>query len=112
MFLPGATPEQMSWFDELQRISTSPETAAAIRLARNELDVSDLAGQVTVPTIVLHARDDFIVPFAEGRLLASLIPSAQFVPLEGRNHILLADERAWPVFLSKLHAFLAAWQSP
>jgi class 3 adenylate cyclase/pimeloyl-ACP methyl ester carboxylesterase len=112
MFVPGATAEQMNWFDELQRISTSPETAARIRLARNEEDVSDLAGQVTVPTLVLHAKDDLVVPFAEGRLLASLIPSAQFTPLEGRNHILLADEPAWPVFLSKLHAFLAAPQSP
>jgi class 3 adenylate cyclase/pimeloyl-ACP methyl ester carboxylesterase len=112
MFVPGATSEQMSWFDELQRISSSPEIAAAIRLARNELDVADLARQVTVPTLVLHARDDLVVPFAEGRLLASLIPAARFVPLEGRNHILLADEPAWPVFMSRLHAFLAASQSP
>jgi pimeloyl-ACP methyl ester carboxylesterase len=108
MFIPGATPEQMSWFDELQRISTSPETAARIRLSRGKLDVADLARRVTVPTLVLHARDDLVVPFAEGRLLASLIPSAQFVPLEGRNHILLADEPAWPIFLTELHGFLAS----
>lgn len=100
----------MRWFDELQRISSSPETAARIWLTRNDLDVTDLARQVTVATLVLHARDDLVVPFAEGRLLASLIPSARFVPLEGRNHILLADEPAWPVFLSELHGFLAALQ--
>jgi pimeloyl-ACP methyl ester carboxylesterase len=111
MFVPGATSEQMSWFDELQRISSSPETAARIRLSRNDLDVTDLARQVTVPTLVLHARDDLVVPFAEGRLLASLIPSARFVPLEGRNHILLADEPAWPLFLRELHGFLANSQS-
>jgi class 3 adenylate cyclase/pimeloyl-ACP methyl ester carboxylesterase len=112
MFVPGATPEQMSWFDELQRISSSPEIAARIRLSRNDLDVADLARQVTVPTLVLHAKDDLVVPFTEGRLLASLIPSARFVPLEGRNHILLADEPAWPVFLRELHVFLTASQSP
>jgi pimeloyl-ACP methyl ester carboxylesterase/class 3 adenylate cyclase len=111
MFVPGATSEQMRWFDELQRVSSSTETAARIRLSRNGLDVSDLAGQVTVPTLVLHARDDLVVPFTEGRLLAALIPSARFVPLEGRNHILLADEPAWPAFLSELRAFLAASQS-
>lgn len=111
MFVPGATSEQMSWFDELQRISTSPDTAARIRLSRNDLDVADLARRVTVPALVLHARDDLVVPFAEGRLLASLIPSARFVPLEGRNHILLADEPAWPLFLTELHAFLANSQS-
>jgi class 3 adenylate cyclase/pimeloyl-ACP methyl ester carboxylesterase len=108
MYVPGATLEQMSWFDELQRISTSPETAARIRLSQNELDVADIARRVTVPTLILHARDDLIAPYTEGRLVASLIPSAQFVPLEGRNHILLADEPAWPVFLRELHAFLAA----
>jgi pimeloyl-ACP methyl ester carboxylesterase len=112
MFVPGATPEQMSWFDELQRISSSPEIAARIRLSRNDLDVSDLAGQVTVPTLVLHARDDLVVPFTEGRLLASLIPAARFVPLEGRNHILLADKPAWPAFLRELQVFLCGFAVP
>ena len=106
LFVPGATPEQMDWFDALQRRSTSPETAARIRRARGELDVTALASRVTVPALVLHARDDAVVPVAEGRLLATLLPDARFVPLAGGNHILLADEPAWPVFLAELHAFL------
>jgi pimeloyl-ACP methyl ester carboxylesterase len=112
VFVPGATPEQVRWFDELQRISSSPEIAARIRLARNDLDVTELARQVTVPTLVLHARDDLVVPFTEGRLLASLIPAAGFVPLEGRNHILLADEPAWPIFLRELQVFLCGFAVP
>jgi pimeloyl-ACP methyl ester carboxylesterase/DNA-binding CsgD family transcriptional regulator len=106
LFVPGATPKQMDWFDELQRVSTTPETAARIRRARDDLDVTALASRVAVPTLVLHARGDAFVPFAEGRLLATLMPNVRFVPLEGRNHILLADEPAWPVFLAELHAFL------
>ena len=106
LFIPGATPKQMDWFDELQRVSTTPETAARIRRARGELDVTALASRVAVPALVLHARDDAVVPFAEGRLLATLMPDARFVPLAGRNHILLADEPAWPEFLAELHAFL------
>ena len=106
LFVPGATPEQMDWFDELQRVSTSPETAARIRRARGEVDVMALASRVAVPTLVLHARDDAVVPVAEGRLLATLVPDARFVPLAGANHILLADEPAWPAFLAELHAFL------
>ncbi len=58
LYLPGATPEQMAWYDELQRLSASPETAARIWQARAVLDVTALAAQVSVPTIVLHARDD------------------------------------------------------
>lgn len=106
LFVPEATPEQMDWFDELQRVSTSPETAARIRRARAEVDVTALASRVAVPALVLHARDDAVVPVAEGRLLATLMPDARFVPLVGRNHILLADEPAWPEFLTELHAFL------
>jgi pimeloyl-ACP methyl ester carboxylesterase/DNA-binding CsgD family transcriptional regulator len=108
LYLPGATPEQMAWYDELQRLSTSPETAARIWQARAVLDVTTLAAQVSVPTIVLHARDDAVVPFVEGRLLATRIPDARFVPLEGRNHILLADEPAWPALRDELDRFLGS----
>jgi pimeloyl-ACP methyl ester carboxylesterase/DNA-binding CsgD family transcriptional regulator len=106
LFVPDATHQQMEWFDELQRISASPETAAQLRLAREEIDVSDLVGQVVTPTLVMHAQDDAAVPFEQGRGVASAIPGARFVPLEGRNHILLADEPAWEMFKSELNDFL------
>jgi DNA-binding CsgD family transcriptional regulator len=96
----------MAWFDELQRTSATAEMAARLRRARGEVDVTDLAPGVGVRTLVLHARDDAVVPFEEGRRLAALIPDARFVPLEGRNHILLADEPAWPAFVSEVRAFL------
>jgi DNA-binding NarL/FixJ family response regulator len=62
------------------------------------MDITGLLGQVRVPTLVLHAREDNVVPFAEGRLLASSIPEAQFVELPSKNHVLLSDEPAWPRF--------------
>jgi DNA-binding NarL/FixJ family response regulator len=96
----------MDWFDELQRVSTSPETAAQIRRTRDEVDVTALAGRVAIPALVLHARDDAVVPFEEGRRLATLLPDARFVPLVGANHIIQADEPAWPAFLAEVHAFL------
>jgi pimeloyl-ACP methyl ester carboxylesterase/DNA-binding CsgD family transcriptional regulator len=105
LFIPGATPEQMEWFDELQRVTTDPETAVRIRHARSRDDVTAAAARVTTPTLVLHARDDAVVPFSEGRLLATLIPGARLVSVESRNHILLANEPAWPVFLSELREF-------
>jgi len=106
LFIPDASPEQMEWFDELQRVTTDPDAALRIRAARNQDDVTDDATRVASPTLVLHARDDALVPFSEGRLLATLIPGAQFVALESRNHILLAREPAWDQFLAELHAFL------
>jgi DNA-binding NarL/FixJ family response regulator len=46
------------------------------------------------------------VPFAEGRLLATLIPGARFVAVKSRNHILLADEPAWTQFQDEIRNFL------
>jgi hypothetical protein len=47
------------------------------------------------------------VPFEEGRLLASLIPNAQFVALESKNHLLTEHEPAWSKFVSALRSFLS-----
>jgi pimeloyl-ACP methyl ester carboxylesterase/DNA-binding CsgD family transcriptional regulator len=107
-FLPEGTQEQMAWFDELQRRSASPETAAMLYRARIAIDVSELAPRVTADTLVLHATGDRAVPFEEGRLLASLIPTATLVSLESVNHILLPDEPAWRQFLDAVHAFAGA----
>jgi pimeloyl-ACP methyl ester carboxylesterase/DNA-binding CsgD family transcriptional regulator len=105
-FVPGASEEQMRWFDELMRVSTTPDMAVRLRDTWGVVDVSDLLDRVSVPTLVAHARDEVAVPFAEGRLLATQIPGARLVPLESRNHVLLATEPAWPMFLDEVRAFL------
>ena len=106
LFMPEATAEQMQWFNDLQRITASPENAVRIRQAFDVIDVSRLLSKVAVPTIVLHCRNDAIVPFDEGRRMASMIPGARFVALEGLNHLILEDESAWPRFLEEIRNFL------
>jgi pimeloyl-ACP methyl ester carboxylesterase/DNA-binding winged helix-turn-helix (wHTH) protein len=106
-FLPEGTPEQTRWFSDLQRITTSPMTGARLLDTAATLDVSALAPLVRAPTLVLHARGDGVATFGEGRKLAALIPGAQFVPLEGRNHVLLETEPAWPRFIAEVRRFLA-----
>jgi len=108
MLIPDATPEQARWLNELARISTSPECAAAMERAFYDIEVTALARQVEVPTLVLHARGDATIPFEEGRLLAGLIPDARFVPLQSSNHVLVADEPAWSRFRAEVDAFLGA----
>ena len=105
-FMPDATAEQANWFNELQRVSTSPETAVRIRHATSQIDVLDRLPQVNVPTLVLHSRDDRQVPFEQGRQLSSLIPDARFVPLDSNNHLLIANEPAWLICLSEVRNFL------
>jgi pimeloyl-ACP methyl ester carboxylesterase/DNA-binding CsgD family transcriptional regulator len=112
LFLPDGTPEQKAWYENLLRVSTSPETAVRLFEARGWLDVRDRAREVRARTLVVHARDDRVVPVEEGRLLAALIPDARLVLLESANHILLADEPAWSYFLSELSAFLGTGPPP
>jgi len=107
-FIPDANKEQADWFNELQRISTSPDAAARIFLANSEVDVSSLLSEVKVPTLVMHARHDARVPFELGRRMAAGIPGARFVPLESRNHIMLEGEPALSRFLDELRSFLGA----
>lgn len=106
LFVPDASEEQMRWFDEAQRRSTSADNAIRLRRSREDVDVTEDARRVQTPTLVMHAREDAMVPFDEGRHLAALIPGARFVPLEGRNHILLGGEPAWTRFLAELEAFV------
>jgi pimeloyl-ACP methyl ester carboxylesterase/DNA-binding CsgD family transcriptional regulator len=105
-FMPDATAEQANWFNELQRVSTSPENAVRIRHVTSNIDVLEDLPRVDVPTLVLHSRDDRQVPFEQGRQLSSLILDARFVPLESNNHLLIANEPAWLICLSEVRNFL------
>jgi pimeloyl-ACP methyl ester carboxylesterase/DNA-binding CsgD family transcriptional regulator len=111
-FLPEGTAEQMDWFDALQPRTTSAENAARLYSAWSDVDITAFAPQVRAPTLVAHARGDAAVPFEQGRLLASLIPDAQLLPLDSVNHLLVPDDPAWPVLLGELQAFTGRLPSP
>lgn len=107
LFIPAATEEQVRWFDDLQRMSTSTENAARMWVERAEVNVAPLLAQVRVPTLVFHAVDDQAIGFGAGRRVARGIPNARFIPLESENHILLRDEPAWNRFVEEVRDFLA-----
>jgi len=107
LFIPNGTREQMDWFNDLQRVTTSGENAARIRAAVDDIDITDLLAKVSVPTLVLHCRDDAVQPFKEGRRMASMIPHARFATLEGHNHLILENEPAWDRFTEEVRSFLA-----
>jgi len=107
LFLPDGTPEQFDSFDALQRASTSPENAQKFVATTHHLDVVELAARVKTPTLVIHAKDELVVPIEQARLLATTIPNARLVLLEGRNHILNETEPAWTRFIQEIETFLA-----
>jgi pimeloyl-ACP methyl ester carboxylesterase/DNA-binding CsgD family transcriptional regulator len=105
-FVPGATDEQLAWFNDLCLKTASGATAAALFASRSQLDVVDLLPLVKAPVLVVHAREDAAVPLSQGHLLASHLPNAEFVELDSRNHILLAHEPAWRRFCDAVLEFM------
>ena len=110
LFIPNANQEQMAWFAELQRRTTSPDIAALIMESAGNIDVAERMRLVQAPTLVLHPRGDVIVPFDQGRVIAAGIPHSKFVALDSDNHLLIEDEPAWQRFTSAVGDFLG-WQS-
>ncbi len=86
----AVSPQLVEQFDHFQRIAATGEVAAS--LMESPRDVRDLVPSLTMPTIVLHRRDDQIIPFDEARKLAMLLPNGRLVPLEGNNHIAWAGD--------------------
>lgn len=105
-FIPGGTTEQVCWFNDLMRMSASPQNAVRIMRTMATFDVTDLLPRIQVPTLVLHCRNDARVPWEEGRRIAAGIPGARFVTLEGHNHIVLESEPAWSGLLDEIRNFL------
>lgn len=97
-FIPEGTEEQVNWFNELCKRTTTPEIAYQLLAARADVDIRPLLPAVKARTLVLHSDKDEVIPVSEGKRLAREIPDAQFVPLDSRNHIILEHEPAWREF--------------
>jgi len=87
IFIPGADAAGIELFAKYQRECATPEMAAQLLGLVYKTDVVHLLPSLRVPTLVLHRQRDRVMPFRLGRELASLIPNARFVPLEGRDHL-------------------------
>jgi pimeloyl-ACP methyl ester carboxylesterase/DNA-binding winged helix-turn-helix (wHTH) protein len=110
LFVPEGTPEQLQWFNDLAH-TTPMENALRIMEMTHNIDVRAQAAAVRVPALVLHSRDDAMIPFEAGRQLAAHIPGARFVSLNSKNHVLLEHEPAWARFLEEVRSFLGAEQN-
>jgi len=106
VYVPEGTAEQREWFCDLLRITTKPEIAARLLDASGEVDVRARLARIEVPTLVVHARKDAVLRFAQGREMAATIPGARFVELASPNHILLEHEPAWARFCEVVDEFL------
>lgn len=107
-FIPSGTPEEVTFFNDFQRATASPENAVRFLEVFSRIDVRHRLHAVRAPTLVLHARGDQRVPLALGVDLAAQIPGASLVTLDTDNHIPLSREPAAAKVIEAIHAFLAA----
>jgi pimeloyl-ACP methyl ester carboxylesterase/DNA-binding CsgD family transcriptional regulator len=106
LLMPEAGEDAVKWIGEMQRRSTSSRNARLMWDAFQTFDIRQIAQDINAPTMVFHGRRTAMVPFEAGRQLATLIPNAQFMPLETNNHILVPTEPAWTIFRRELMRFL------
>jgi class 3 adenylate cyclase len=96
LFGPSAAHDDVrrSFVGTYERAAASPGMARAVIDAWSETDVTSVLPSITVPTLVLHRRDE-IIPIAGARAMAEAIPGARFVELEGADHYpFLGDSEA------------------
>jgi len=106
LYLPEGSQEQEDYFNEMQRVTTSAENAVALQQVFADINVTELLGKVTTPTLVGHSTRDAVVPFSAGRALAAKIPGARFIAIESPNHLLLESDPGWPKYARVVEEFL------
>ncbi len=91
----AGVPAIREWWSTLTRMSASPGSLRSLLTMIGELDVRPVLPTIQVPTLVLHRQGDLVVPIAAGEYIASQIPSAKFVALDGVDHVPFGDTGLW-----------------
>ncbi len=73
------------WWERAGRRGASPATANSLWRVRYGADVRPALPSISVPSLVLHRRNNRLIPFAHGAYLANHLANAQLVGLEGSD---------------------------
>lgn len=92
--------------DEIQRLSISADKVIRIFEFIDRMDLQNVASEIDLPTLIMHSRDDVMVPFSEGRRLHRLMPHARFVTLDGANHAVLPGTPAFNQVCEAMSSFI------
>jgi class 3 adenylate cyclase/predicted alpha/beta hydrolase len=85
-------PVLAEWWARLLRAGTSPGGARALLCLYEELDARAALTSISAPTLVVHGRDDALVPAALARTVAAAIPGARYLELPGPHLVFIADD--------------------
>ena len=99
----AADPALAEWWARLLRAGTSPGGARALLRLYEELDARSALPSISAPTLVVHGRDDALIPAELARAVADAIPGARHLELPGPHLAFIADEgRAFAAALEEL----------
>lgn len=79
-------PDYYNLFASYLRSSASPRAALALAKMNTESDITDIINTITVPTLILHRKDDADVNVEEAKYLADRILNSKLVELPGNDH--------------------------
>ena len=100
----AADPAFMEWAGRLERLAASPSTIRRIFKLIGEFDVRDVLPSIRVPTLVMHRSGDSMIKVEHSRYIASKVPGARYVELEGdENMFSLGD---WEALIGEVEEFL------
>jgi pimeloyl-ACP methyl ester carboxylesterase len=85
-------PDVRAYWARYQQLSASPAAAMRFLWATTEADVRHLLPEIRVPTLVVHAANDLLVPFGQGKYLADRIPGAELVVLDSDIHLVCVSD--------------------
>jgi pimeloyl-ACP methyl ester carboxylesterase/AraC-like DNA-binding protein len=77
----------MNWMANYFRSGASPSAALLLTKMNTEVDIIDILGSITVPSLIMQRTHDIDVKIEEGRFIAERIPNAKFVELDGNDHM-------------------------
>jgi len=106
LFMPDASLEESTWFNEFQKTCGPGENIARFRELFDDIDVSNLLAEINIPTLVIQCVGDSVAPLSEGKLIASRIPGAKLVTLNSKNHMVFEREPGFKRFLDAVHEFM------
>ena len=75
------------WWARLLRMSASPAAVTALATMNGEIDVRHILSAIRVPTLLLHGVRDAVIDVGASRYMASQIPGARLVELNGPDHL-------------------------
>lgn len=93
------------WWATYLRMGASPNAAVALTRMNAQVDVRGVLPAIRVPALIMHRQSDRCLPFAGGRLLASMIPNSRFVEFPGADHLPFVGDQA--AVLQAVRAFLS-----